>query len=613
MAAASASVFRIDHPARVLHGDGRLEDDGSDPEIVMSPESLYPREVYEIELWFHMAATHELLVAAGYPTHRNRGPGVALPTHLAGRGAQTTPEVFEACVRNLRTWVDRWVRGKLEDRMEDVRSFALDDHRQAWLHSWMNNRTHGWPIQYRNWGGLSLCLLMGVEKPVLEWVTRLHQHFLRQSNVNFMDGRVTMCMDGYQFSPRLSKGMMEVGKFSDKRPYDPYDPKVLPNVFRIDERLTYDPDMHIYGKLDVERGQPASHILFMANVSPFPHLAAEGDVGLVFSKDSHTVAHEDRVRRLAEAVEDPERGVMQIREHCYVRNTVTLEAIKKAMEPAPPGGFTTITWTGVELTDQLGATVKKMKAKRLVDATTSPLWVGPARRVDMKPGTIVAWPSNLIYGFCPAPVRQSSFHLTKRLNYCTSFMASQRFHHPQHIAWMHAWGHDVRTDAERRKVRMNRTAKGTTKQERRHVSQQRTSLTFVPDSIASIMAPPAPPTTAATAATTPAAAEGDGDAERVSKALTRTVSDVTHHADSAFGYTNCSAFAFAFSYVPETKTFFSLPFQLARALRLRFPNSWQGTETMDLARNLAAGGRDWNDGPPEAVEMIRNLWEMFEK
>lgn len=571
----------------------------------MGPQGLFPREVYELEIWFHLAATYELLVAAGYPTHRNRGPGVALPSHLAGRGAQTTPDQFQQCVCNVRAWVQKWVMAPdIEARIGDVVAFALDEAKHVWFHSWMNNRTHGWPIQYRNWGALSLCLLMGVERPVLQWVTRLYQHFLRQSNVDFMDGRVAMCMDGFQFAPRLSKGMFICSTIRKHEHYRPDDPEALPNVFRIDERLTYDPDLHIHGKLDLERGQPATHLLFMANVSPHAHLAAEGDVGLVFSKDSHTVSHESRVARLAEAVDDPERGSVQSESAC-IRNEVSMDAIRKAMEPAPPGGHVTVTWTGVELNDKMGATVKKYKARRLVNVTTSPLWVGPPRRADLLPGAIVAWPSNLVYGFCPAPLFGSSLHLVKRLNYGASFMAAQRITcHPQHTAWMHAWGHDVRKQGEKRKVRTRRQAHGTTSQARRHVSQARTAITFVPDSIISIGG--APPAAAATQAQpTPALSIAD-------KALMRTVSDVTHHADSAFGYTNCSAFAFAFTYVPEVKMYYSLPMQLSRALMIRFHGQWpSGTTITSLARDLASEGRAWTGGPAEAVEMMRALWDMF--
>lgn len=616
--------FCIPHHARALRSPTvPAQPTTDDPEVVMGPEGLFPRETYELEIWFHLAATYELLVAAGYPTHRNRGPGVALPSHLAGRGAQTTPEQFQQCVANVRAWVDRWVTIPLiESRLQDVVAFALDEAKHVWFHSWMNNRTHGWPIQYRNWGAMSLCLLMGVERPVLQWVTRLYQHFLRQSNVGFMDGRVAMCMDGFQFAPRLSKGMLACSTIRKHENYRPDDPDALPNVFRIDERLTYDPDLHIHGKLDVERGQPATHILFMANVSPHAHLAAEGDVGLVFSKDSHTVSHESRVAGLAEAIDDPERGTVRINDHAYIRNEVTLEAVRKAMEPAPPGGHVTVTWTGVEINDKLGATVRKFKARRLVNPTTSPLWVGPARRVDLLPGAIVAWPSNLIYGFCPAPLFGSSMHLTKRLNYGASFMAAQRTHsHPQYIAWMHAWGHDVRKQGEQRRVRLPRRAQGTTSEARRHVSKARTTITFVPDSIISIGGAP------------PGGGGGEGGGGETKrevdvgeegspppappvaiadKALTRTVSDVTHHADSAFGYTNCSAFAFAFTYVPEVKTYYSLPMQLSRALMIRFPGQWPaGTTITGLARDLASGGRDWNAGPAQAVDMVRALWDMF--
>lgn len=92
----------------------------------------------------------------------------------------------------------------------------------------------------------------------------------------------------------------------------------------------------------------------------------------------------------------------------------------------------------------------------------------------------------------------------------------------------------------------------------------------------------------------------------------RMASDLTHHSTCLTTYTNTQAFAFMLHYVPEMRRFFSVPYQLARALILRFPEHYppDQTDVGQLASRLLEQKHRFQ-GPPEAEAMIRALWYNF--
>lgn len=384
---------------------------------VTSPPAIFPREPYELELWFHLAASYELLMAAGYPRHTNRQLGLKLPYTL-DNGNVPNPEMHARMVAAGREWVRRWVLSTVAERMEDVVRFANDDEAQFWTHSFLCD-FKGSPIHYRNWGANTLGLLLGVESGVLDWVSRLYGHFLRRTDeADSLDGRLLMNINtGFHFCPRRSTNT----RHKKTRIYKMYNRDYFPNIFRLDERLSYLPDVYVYGTLDPGRAHPTTHLEFMANVSPHDQLATQGDVALLYSANSHTISHDARVIALAtRAREDPE--------------SVKEEAILHAMRPLDSY------LTGLDLTEALGVTTKRSGGRKTKDPTTSPLWVGPPRRADLASGCIIAWPANLVYGFPYYQGRNSTFHLCKRLSYASSFQPLNEMNHPNRHLWAYCWG-----------------------------------------------------------------------------------------------------------------------------------------------------------------------------
>jgi hypothetical protein len=94
--------------------------------------------------------------------------------------------------------------------------------------------------------------------------------------------------------------------------------------------------------------------------------------------------------------------------------------------------------------------------------------------------------------------------------------------------------------------------------------------------------------------------------------LLRMASDLTHHSARLDSYTNTQAFAFMLTYVPDMRRFFSVPYQLARALVLRFPEHYppNTTDVGQLAATLLREKYQFR-GPPEVERMIRALWDGF--
>jgi hypothetical protein len=384
---------------------------------VTSPAALFPRQPYELELWFHLAASYELLIAAGYPRHSHKRLGLKLPYKLDS-GLMPSPELHAALITAGQEWVRRWVFSSVADRMEDVIRFANDDEAQAWAHSWLVV-FKGSPIHYRNWGGNTLGLLLGVERGVLEWVGRLYSHFLRRTDeLGSHDGRLVMNIDsGFHFCPRLATNT----RHKPTRIYKMYNRDYFPNIFRLDERLTYLPDVFVYGTLDPDRAHPTTHLEFMANVSPHDQLATQGDVALMYSANSHTVSHDARVIALATRARDDPGAVRE-------------EAILNAMRPGD--GI----YPGTDLTEALGVKVLRSGGRVTKDATQSPLWVGPPRRADLASGAILAWPANLVHGFPFYTGRTATFHLAKRLSYASSFQPFNELFHPKRRLWAYCWG-----------------------------------------------------------------------------------------------------------------------------------------------------------------------------
>lgn len=64
--------------------------------------------------------------------------------------------------------------------------------------------------------------------------------------------------------------------------------------------------------------------------------------------------------------------------------------------------------------------------------------------------------------------------------------------------------------------------------------------------------------------------------------------------------------------MPETRTFFSAPMQLARALVLRFPQHYapETTDLQALAARLVREGPRFK-APPEVAAMVRTLWQDY--
>jgi hypothetical protein len=94
--------------------------------------------------------------------------------------------------------------------------------------------------------------------------------------------------------------------------------------------------------------------------------------------------------------------------------------------------------------------------------------------------------------------------------------------------------------------------------------------------------------------------------------LLRMASDVTHHTAQPVHTSINRALAVFSIYLPETRRFFSLPHQLARALVFRFPQHYppETTDLTALAQRILEQKMRF-DGPPEAVRMLRRLWVMF--
>lgn len=495
---------------------------------------------YELEIMFHMAGLSDLLRAVGYPYLEHRRPGLKLHEDLA-RGTFDVDRVSK-----VKSWVLKWVVAPVRDRMGDVEAFMGNAAEQAWFHSWLHTR-QGWSVQYRNWGALSLCCLLGVEPSVLQWVTHLYSHFFRQGNFGTMDGRPRLSFDAYQFCPSLHtvRGNPETA---------------LPTVFRLNERLGHHPHAKHYGSLEPGKAQPTTHLDFMINLDSEEQRAELGDVCLTYSEDSEKMSLDTRIQRLVDGMKDGTRHRTPHGKSSYVTNVIEEEEILRAMkwEDLKCHNAT----TGFDLTPRLGVTVKVHGGRRQTDPTTCPLWVGPARFVNLKPGEIVAWPSNLVHGFRNFHIRrefQKRRHLVKRLNFSTSFQILPSGTHPHITSWKYAWGLPSRV---RRK-------------EKEHTPTIHASF------------PPC---------------------------FFRSVSDTMQHSDDGYSYsTSVKAMSYAIKHVPETKAFISLPVQLARALTFRFPEVFMSRDTLDLARDLATRMQEWDcTASPLATSMVRELWTMFE-
>jgi hypothetical protein len=498
----------------------------------------FDRRPYELEVMFHMAGLCDLLRAVGYPYLEHRRPGLKLDETLC-TGA------FDAGrVEAVKAWVTKWVVSPVRERMDDVRAFMNNDAEQAWFHSWLHTR-QGWSIQYRNWGALSLCCLMGVEPSIVDWVSRLYSHFFRHSNTGTLDGRPRLSFDAYQFCPKL---------------HHTRKPSVA--VYRINERLTYNPQARHYGTLEPGRAHETTHLEFMVNLDSEPQLSESGDICLTYSEDSHTLDYETRVRRLVEGMKDGTRHTTRKGKVSYTKNEITEEAILKVMRlEVLRSHYSTL---GFDLTPELGVTLTVHGGRRMLDHTTCPLWVGPAKKVDLNPGEIIAWPANLVHGFPNFHGKPRAIHLSKRLNFSTSFQVLANGCHPHLTAWQHAWA-------------MENTRK------RRHQREVQHSM------------PPEITT-------------------RFHPSFFRSISDTTQHADDGYSYkTSVKAMNYSLHHVPEVKAFFSVPVQLARALTFRFPEQFMDVDTLNLAAELAERKSEWSCPPCElATHMVRELWAMFD-
>lgn len=396
---------------------------------IASPRGLFPREPYELELWFHLAASYELLVAAGYPRHSNKRLGLKLPYKIE-EGLLPDSELRGSLIAAGTEWVRKWVLSSVADRMADVIRFANDDEAQMWMHSWLRV-VKGTYILYNNWGASTVGMMMGVEDAVLEWVNHLHSHFYRRTHeLGSLDGRLRMDIDtGFQFCPRLAANTRH--KPPSQRRFKMFHQDCMPHQFRIGEKLAYLPDMYLYGSLDPAHAQPATHLEFMASVSPHDQLASQGDVGLMYSANSHTLTHDQRVAALAIRARD-EPGT--VREECILSAMRPEDVLDKA---------------GVTLSEGLGTKIHRSGGRTEMDVTKCPLWVGPPRRADLPSGCILAWPSNLVHGFPHNTGRQATLHLSRRICYINSYQPFKENSNGSGRLWSYCWGVDDMAGSQR--------------------------------------------------------------------------------------------------------------------------------------------------------------------
>lgn len=515
----------------------------------MVADGLFPREPYDLEIMYHLAGLAELLHVCGYPS--------------GSRGVGSSRGVLGATREALEAWVEKWVVAPVRDRLEDVRRFSHDDEEQAWLHSWIHTR-NGSTILYRHWGAVGLGLLLGVEQPVVDFAMRLFANFFRQSNTGSMDGMLRMTLDGFHFCPRLHSGSKAKSAKNAQ--------KDLPSIFRVNERLHYSPQIKRYGTLEPGRAAPTTHLDFVAHLSPLPQVHEEGDIVFTYSGDSHTLTTRQKVERLVAGMNDGTRGTTQ--EGTVVRsNHITEAAILRVMQ------FDIITLShmsyGFDLAPDLGVSIEQRGKKRSYDATTSPLWVGPALTLSpWNPGSLLCFPANLVHGYRNYNLRAKKLHLAKRINYSSSYQILSGGTNPSAYVWNYSWG----------------------------IVDQKGSSTIRDRTL-----------------------RADWP-----EAFARSTADLTHGTSESKRSTSMGAMVYALKALPETTAFISLPVQLARALTLRFPELYMDKDTLTLAKALAHYKQAWrgqhevegHEADPtttneavrmhEAVRMMQHLWVMFE-
>lgn len=599
-------------------------------ETVLSPEGLFPRAPYELEVWYHMAAMTELLKAAEYPA-AGVGIGVQRPYSIqrGPRYCPPPPEQAERMIAAGREWARRWVHGTVEARLADgVAAFAADEELQLWAHGWLRSRK-GVSIHYRNWGAMTVGLLLGVEPGVLRWVGELYGAFMcRAGPEGGARRRLVMQLEGFTWCPRLATSEKTAAKMRSAPAgspapdsLDPMSPALLASTYRIQERLVYEPDRRAYGTLEPGRAQPTTHLEFAANLARHDQTAAQADVQLVYSRDSHTLSCEERLARLLHFARHPP-DLAEIERHCFgieprddgvqrVWCSVSEAAVAAACRPAlrreTPGHN-----LGTELTQSLGVALRRAGRHRTFNPCTSPLWVGPAARAELPAGRILGWPANLVHGWPNTNGLSSAYHVTKTLCFASSY---QEAAHPQQAVWMHCWGLTDWAEVLGPKpimhvppLQVEGRRGGPTKSARRAAASQPAPEPALE-----------PPARRKAAAQRKVHALGDVQVSPAAESddpldalLLRTAADLTHHATRLDTYSNLQAFAFMFKYVPETRTFFSLPHQLARALVLRFPETYPPatTDVLALAKRLLRERRDF-DAPEPVQRMIRALWGMF--
>jgi hypothetical protein len=617
-------------------------------ETVLSPEGLFPRVPYELEVWYHMAAMTELLQAAEYPA-AGVGIGVQRPYSIqrGPRYCPPPPEQAERMVAAGREWARRWVHGTVEARVADgVAAFAADEELQLWAHGWLRSRK-GVSIHYRNWGAMTIGLLLGVEPGVLRWVGELYGAFMcRAGPEGGARHRPVLQLEGFTWCPRLATSEKTASKMRSAPAgspapdsLDPMSPALLASTYRIQERLVYEPDRRAYGTLEPGRAQPTTHLEFAANLARHDQTAAQADVQLVYSRHSHTLSCEERLARLLHfarhppdlaeierrcfGVEPRNDGVQRV--WCSVSEAAVAAACRPALRRETPGHN-----LGTELTQSLGVALRRAGRHRTFNPCTSPLWVGPAARAELPVGRILGWPANLVHGWPNTNGLSSAYHITKTLCFASSY---QEATHPQQAVWMHCWGLTdwaevlgpkpvMHIGVPRGRICPSGQAGGSPKKCEGEGDQGPSAGRGRRRVAASLPAPePAlePPARRKAAAQRKVHALGDVQVtppaesdDPLDALLLRTAADLTHHATRLDTYSNLQAFAFMFKYVPETRIFFSLPHQLARALVLRFPETYPPatTDVLALAKRLLRERRDF-DAPEPVQRMIRTLWDMF--
>lgn len=354
------------------------------------------------------------------------------------------------------------------------------------------------------------------------------------------------------------------------------------------------------------------------------------------------------------------RVVCEVQERAIV-NSVAVTEISRPGHLSP----------GFNVDYSMGAaTLFSGAMRKAVDVRTSPLCPGPLRRVDMPSAGVIAWPANLVVGW-PQRAYGGTGQVGKLFSYATSFQPAEEGHHPQEYLWRYCWNFECWEDvlsvpiprppprnllqfgaaralyweqlAQAVRVRALSEREKMAREDRLSAEVRKEELsTLTPEQRAArrgnllkrcsgigageeahrtllrkLMRPEQPSMGGERGGGVYRGCKKRSLPSKISDAmeadpLLRMASDVTHHTAQPIHTRINSALAMFSVYLPETRRFFSMPHQLARALIFRFPQHYppETTDVLALARRIMEQKMRF-DGPPDAVRMLRRLWVMF--